>query len=77
MGWAGHAAHRASLGKPEGKRSLERLRRRREDSIKINIEEMCWMDMDWISVTQNRQVTGLCKGGHEFSGSKGRGESLD
>jgi hypothetical protein len=38
------------VGKPEGKRPLERLRRRREDNIEISIEEMGWIDMDWISI---------------------------
>jgi hypothetical protein len=30
-------AYRALVGKPEGRRPLERPRRRREDNIKINI----------------------------------------
>jgi hypothetical protein len=35
-------AYRALVGKPEGKRPLERLRRRREDNIKDNIFEVGW-----------------------------------
>ena len=61
MGWARYVAHRVPMGKPEGKRPLERLRRRREDNIKISIEEMGWMGMDWISIAQNGQVTGICR----------------
>jgi hypothetical protein len=53
MGWAQYVAHRFSAGKTEGKRPLERLRRRRVDNIKINIEEMGWMDMVLISISQN------------------------
>lgn len=41
------------MKKPEGKRPLERLRRRRNDIIKINIEEMGWLGMDWISIAQS------------------------
>jgi len=39
--------------KPEGKRPLERLSRRRKDIIIINIEEMGCMGMDWISIAQS------------------------
>jgi hypothetical protein len=33
-------AHRLLVGKPEGKRSLGRLRRRREDNIKLDLQEV-------------------------------------
>ena len=44
----GHVAHmgesrgiyRVLVGKPEGKRPLERLRRRWEDNIKMDLQEM-------------------------------------
>jgi len=36
------------VGKPEGKRALTRPRRRWEDNIKIDIQEMGWGGMDWI-----------------------------
>jgi hypothetical protein len=46
MRWAGHVArmaesnaYRILVGKPEGKRPLERPRRRRADNIKINLKE--------------------------------------
>jgi hypothetical protein len=48
MRWAGHAAHmgedrgvhRVLVGKPEGKRPLGRPRRRWEDNIKMDIQEI-------------------------------------
>jgi hypothetical protein len=48
MRWAGHVAHmgedrgvhRALVGKPEGKRPLGRLRRRWEDTIKMDLQEV-------------------------------------
>jgi hypothetical protein len=47
MGWAGHVAHmgqkrnayRIFVGKPVGKRPLERSRRRWEDNIKMTLEK--------------------------------------
>jgi hypothetical protein len=35
-------AYRASVGKPKGRRPLERLRRRWEDNIKIDLREVGW-----------------------------------
>jgi hypothetical protein len=48
--WAGHVArmgerrgaYRALMGKPEGRRPLERTRRRWEDDIKIALSEVGW-----------------------------------
>ena len=48
MRWAGHVArmgegrgvHRVLVGKPEGKRPLRRPRRRWEDNIKMDLQEM-------------------------------------
>jgi hypothetical protein len=39
-------AYRILVGKPEGKRSLERERRRWVDNIKINLREMGWYGLD-------------------------------
>ena len=39
--------YRFLMGKPEGKRLLERRRRRWEDNIKMDLQEMGW-GMDWI-----------------------------
>jgi hypothetical protein len=49
----GRAVHRVLVGKPEGKKPLGRPRRRWEDNIKIDLQEVGggedWMEMaqDW------------------------------
>ena len=40
--------------KPEGKRPLGRPRRRWEDNIKMDLQEMGCGSMDWIDVAQGR-----------------------
>jgi hypothetical protein len=47
-------AYRILMGKPEGKRPLGRPRRRREDSIRMNLREIGWGGMDWIDLAQDR-----------------------
>jgi hypothetical protein len=47
-------AYRILVGKPEGNKPLGRLRRRREDSIKMNLREIGWGGMDWIHLAQDR-----------------------
>jgi hypothetical protein len=42
------------VGKPEGKRPLERPRRRWVDNIKIYLREIDWGSMDWIDLAQDR-----------------------
>jgi hypothetical protein len=42
------------VGKPEGKRPLERPRRRWMDNIKIDLIEIGCDDMDWIDLAQDR-----------------------
>ena len=50
MRWAGHVArlgedrgvHRVLVGKPEGKSPLGRPRRRWEDNIKMDLQEVGW-----------------------------------
>jgi hypothetical protein len=62
MRWAGHVArvgeernaYRILVGKPEGKRSLGRLRRRWEDNIKIELREIKCGSMDWIDLARDR-----------------------
>ena len=62
MRWAGHVAlmaeksgvYRALVGKPEGKRLLGRARRRWEDNIKTDLQEVRCVGMDWIDLTQDR-----------------------
>jgi predicted membrane protein len=47
-------ASRLLVEKPEGKRPLERPRRRWVDNIKMDLREIEWDDMDWIDLTQDR-----------------------
>jgi hypothetical protein len=42
------------MGKPEGKRSLGRPRRRWVDNIKIDLREIGPEVMDWIDLAQDR-----------------------
>jgi len=42
------------VGKPEGKRPLERPRRRWEDNIKMDLQEVGCGVMDWIELAQDR-----------------------
>jgi hypothetical protein len=46
--------YRILVGKPEGKRSLGRRRRRWVDNIKIYLGEIVWDGMEWIYLTQDR-----------------------
>jgi len=60
--WAGHVArmgqgrgmHRVLLGKPEGKRPLGRPRRRWEDNIKMELQEVGRGWGDWMELVQDR-----------------------
>ena len=62
MRWAGHVArmgegrgvHRVLVGKPEGKRPLGRPRRRWEDNIKMDLQEMGGACEDWMELAQDR-----------------------
>jgi hypothetical protein len=47
-------AYRALVGKPDGRRPLGRPRRRWEDNIKMDLREVGWGGMDWISLAQDR-----------------------
>jgi hypothetical protein len=38
----------------EGKRSLGISRRRWEDNIKMDLQNMCWGGVDWIDLIQER-----------------------
>jgi hypothetical protein len=42
------------VGKPEGKRPLGRPRRRWEDGIKMDLEEIGWGGVEWIYLAQDR-----------------------
>ena len=62
MRWAGHVArmgedrgvHRVLVEKPEGKRPLGRPRRRWEDNIKMDLQEVGWGRGDWMELAQDR-----------------------
>jgi hypothetical protein len=69
--------YRILVGKPEGKRPLGRPRRRWDDNIKITLQEVGCGGMDWIGLTQDRQVAGNCECGHEPSGSIKCGKFLE
>jgi hypothetical protein len=47
-------AHRILMGILEGTRHLGRPRRRWEDNINMDFQEMGWRGMDWIAPTQDR-----------------------
>jgi len=57
MRWAGHVArmgekrgvYRVLVGKPEEKRPFGRPRRRWEDNIKMDLQEVGFGGMDWLS----------------------------
>jgi hypothetical protein len=62
MKWAGHVARRGEdrgvrrvlVGKPEGKRPLGRPRRRCEDNIKMDLQEVGRGGEDWMELAQDR-----------------------
>jgi hypothetical protein len=43
-----------SIQKPEGMRRLGRLRRRRDDNIKMDLQETVWVDENWVILFQGR-----------------------
>jgi hypothetical protein len=53
--------------KPEGRRPLERPRRRCLDNIRMDLVEVGWGDMDWIGLAQDRDS--FCEFGIEPTGS--------
>ena len=61
--WAGHVArmeegrgvHKVLVGKPEGKSPLGRPRRRWEDNIKMDLEEVGRGCGDWMELAQDRK----------------------
>jgi len=62
MRWAGHVAclgerkgvYKVLVGKPEEKRQLGRPRRRWEDNMKMDLQEVGCGGMDWIELAQDR-----------------------
>ena len=62
MKWAGHVAgmgkrgsvYRVMVGKPEGNRHLGRPRRRWEDNIKMDLQDVGCGGVDWIELAQDK-----------------------
>ena len=62
MWWVGHVArmgqrsdvYRVLVGKPEGTSPLGRPRRRWEDNIKMDLQEVGCVGMDWIELAQGK-----------------------
>ena len=50
----GRDVHRVLVGKPEGKRPLERPRRRWDVNIKIDLQEVGGSCGDWMELAQDR-----------------------
>jgi len=62
MRFSGHVArmgdrrgvYRVLVGKPEGKKPLGRPRRRWDDNIKVDLQEVGCGGMDWIELAQDK-----------------------
>jgi hypothetical protein len=52
--WARAEYIQGFVGKPKGKRTRGRPRRRWEHNIKMDLQEVRWKAMDWIGVAQDR-----------------------
>ena len=50
----GRGVHKVLVGKPEGKRPLGRPRRRWEDNIKMDLEEVGRGYGDWMELAKDR-----------------------
>jgi hypothetical protein len=69
--------YRVLMGKPEGKRPLGRRRRRWEDNIKMDFQEVgrgVWTGSSWLWIGTD---AGTCECGNEPSGSMKSGGFLD
>ena len=85
MRWAGHetrmgprGVHRVLVGKPEGKRPLGRPRRRWEDNIKMDLQEVGGSCGDWMELAQDRdRCRALVSTVRNLRVPKMRGEFLD
>jgi hypothetical protein len=47
-------AYRILMGRPEGRRPVGRPRRRWEDNIKTDLQEVGWGGMNWIELAEDR-----------------------
>jgi hypothetical protein len=70
----GRGMYRVLVGKPRVKRPLGRPRHRWEDNIEMDLQEVKFEGMDWIDVTQDRDI---CECGKELLGSTKYGEFID
>jgi CRISPR/Cas system-associated protein Cas7 (RAMP superfamily) len=50
----GRNAYMVLVGKPEGKRPLERPRHSSEYGIKMDLREIGWRGVEWIQLAQDR-----------------------
>jgi hypothetical protein len=50
----GRGAYKILMGRPKGRRPLGRPRRRWEDNIKMDLQEVGWGGMYWINMAQDR-----------------------
>ena len=50
----GRGVYKVLVGKPEGKRPLGRPKRRWEDNIKMDLQEVGWGCGDWMELAQDR-----------------------
>jgi len=63
MRWTGHVkrmgeirnAYKIFVGKPDGKRTLGKPRRRWENNIRMNLMETRWEGVDWMHLGQDRE----------------------
>ena len=69
----GRGVHKVLVGKPEGTRPLGRPRRRWEDNIKMDLQEV-GRGWSWLRIGQ---VVGACEYGNELSVSIKCGGFLD
>jgi hypothetical protein len=84
MRWAGHVAlmgkdrgvHRVLVEKSEEKRLLGRPRRRWEDNIKMDLQEVGGGCGDWMELAQDRDRDSSCGYGEELSSSINEGNFL-
>jgi hypothetical protein len=71
------SVYKVLAGKPGGKKPLRRTRRRREDNIKMDLQEVgwgAWIGLIWL---WKGRVSGCCECGNEPSGSIKYGKFLE
>jgi hypothetical protein len=73
----GRGVYMDLVGNREGKRPVGRPRSRWVDNIKAYLQEVGCGSMNWIELTQDRDMAETCECGNENSGSTKFGEFLD